>query len=418
MDKEQSASIGRRGLVATLVALGGAAVAKLISSERAEAGHNTNIAYDSQTVMHLDVTNTTAGSSRISSNISGTAAAVVLNNYPVGISRPDGMLGRTMYTTSNCAGVAGTCENTTGGIGVHGGAKSTTGTGVFGFAGSVVSSEPQPGGAGVYGVGPLVGVQGKSNASIGVKGIGAIGVLGGATDADPVGVRGSTRNNIGTIGVTAGNGWGLYGLSQSTGTGVVADSSLGNALVANASTPGTFAGLFGGDVMVQGNFTVAAGFAKSVAVQGRDGELHRMYCMESPEAYFEDFGHGKLDSNGTATVQLDPEFVNIVESKAYDVFLTEYAAGQNLYISNRDGDKFEVKSNAPGAVGEFGYRVVARRKDLKAGRLEKIAKPPIAAEIVRSKSLPKVPTGSDVFVGPPAADEPVGGVRWQRPRKR
>jgi hypothetical protein len=172
MDKEQSASIGRRGLVATLMALGGAAVAKLVSSERAEAGHNTNIAYDSQTVMHLDVTNTTAGSSRISSNISGTAAAVVLNNYPVGISRPDGMLGRTMYTTSNCAGVAGTCENATGGIGVHGGAKSTTGTGVFGFAGSVVSSEPQPGGAGVYGVGPLVGVQGKSNASIGVKGIG------------------------------------------------------------------------------------------------------------------------------------------------------------------------------------------------------------------------------------------------------
>lgn len=419
MDKEQSASIGRRGLVATLVALGGAAVAKLISPERAEAGHNTNIAYDSQTVMHLDVTNTTAGSSRISSNISGTAAAVVLNNYPVGISRPDGMLGRTMYTTSNCAGVAGTCENATGGIGVHGGAKSTTGTGVFGFAGSVVSSEPQPGGAGVYGVGPLVGVQGKSNASIGVKGIGGvIGVLGGATDADPVGVQGNTRNGWGAVGVTVAGGWAVYGLSQSTGVGLVAVSSLGNALVANASTPGTFAGLFGGDVMVQGNFTVAAGFAKSVAVQGRDGELHRMYCMESPEAYFEDFGHGKLDSNGTATVQLDPEFVNIVESKAYDVFLTEYAAGQNLYISNRDGDKFEVKSNAPGAVGEFGYRVVARRKDLKAGRLEKIAKPPIAAEIVRSKSLPKVPTGSDVFVGPPAADEPVGGVRWQRPRKR
>jgi hypothetical protein len=167
------------------------------------------------------------------------------------------------------------------------------------------------------------------------------------------------------------------------------------------------AGLFGGDVMVQGNFTVAPGFAKSGAVQGRDGELHRMYSMESPEAYFEDFGRGKLDSTGTATVQLDPEFVNIIES-TYDVFLTEYAAGQNLYVSSRDRDKFEVKSNAPGAAGEFGYRVVGRRKDLKAGRLEKIAKPPIAAEIVRSKSLPQVPTGSPVFFGPPAADEPVG----------
>jgi hypothetical protein len=417
MDKEQNASIGRRGLVATLAALGGAAVAKLLGSERAEAGHNTNIAYDSQTVMHLDVTNTTAGSSRISSNISGTAAAVFLNNYPVGISRPDGLLGRTMYTTSNCAGVAGTCENATGGIGVHGGAKSATGTGVFGVAGSVVSSEAQPGGAGVYGVGPLVGVQGKSNANIGVRGIGGIGVYGGAIDVDPVGVRGDTRDNIGTMGVTGGNGWGVYGHSQGTGTGVVADSVLGHGLVANATAPGMYAAIFAGDVSVQGDFIVAAGFSKSVAVQGRDGELHRMYCMESPEAYFEDFGHATLDSNGAATVQLDPEFVYVVESKAYDVFLTEYAAGQNLYVSNRDGDKFEVKSNAPGAVGEFGYRVVARRKDLKAGRFQKIAKPPVPAEIVRSKSVAKVSTGSNVFFGPPAADEPVRAERGRRPHK-
>jgi hypothetical protein len=218
MDKEQRASIGRRGLVATLVALGGAAVAKLMSPERAEAGHNTNIAYDSQTVMHLDVTNTTAGSSRISSNISGTAAAVFLNNYPVGISRPDGLLGRTAYTTSNCAGVAGTCENATGGIGVQGAAKSATGTGVFGFAGSVVPSEPQPGGAGVFGVGPLVGVQGKSNPGTGVRGIGVIGVLGGATNTDTVGVQGNTQNGIGTVGQTVANGWGVFG--QCTGGGV------------------------------------------------------------------------------------------------------------------------------------------------------------------------------------------------------
>jgi hypothetical protein len=220
-------------------------------------------------------------------------------------------------------------------------------------------------------------------------------VLGGATDVDSVGVQGNTRN-----------GFAVVGSAQGTGPAVLAVSSLGNAVVASASTPGTFAGLFTGDVLVQGNFTVASGFAKSAAVQGRDGELRRMYCTESPEAYFEDFGHGKLDSNGTATVQLDPEFVNLIEGKAYDVFLTEYAAGQNLYISNRDGDKFEVKSNAPGAAGEFGYRVVARRKDLKAGRWEKIAKPPSAAEI--AKSLPKVPTSREVFVGPPAADEPVG----------
>ena len=79
--------------------------------------------------MHVDVTNTTAGSTRISSDTSGTAAFVALNNYPVGISRPDGMLGRTSYTTSNAAGVAGTNESAAGGIGVMGAAKAADGDG-------------------------------------------------------------------------------------------------------------------------------------------------------------------------------------------------------------------------------------------------------------------------------------------------
>ena len=123
----------RRAVLAGAAALAGAGVAKLAGPDSAKAGHDTNVAYDSQTVMHVDVTNTTAGSTRVSTDISGTAAFVALNNYPVGISRPDGMLGRTMYTTSNCAGVAGTCENATGGLGVMGTAKSSTGTGVYGL---------------------------------------------------------------------------------------------------------------------------------------------------------------------------------------------------------------------------------------------------------------------------------------------
>ncbi len=132
--------LGRRGLMAGAAALLGAGIARLSGPKPVEAGHNTNIAYDSQTTMHLDVTNTTAGSTRISSNISGTAAAVVLNNYPVGISRPDGFLGRTMYTTSNCAGVAGASEAASNGIGVMGAAKATNGTGVYAYSGSVVPS--------------------------------------------------------------------------------------------------------------------------------------------------------------------------------------------------------------------------------------------------------------------------------------
>ncbi len=53
-------------LLAGGAALAGAAAAALAGAERADAGHNTDIAYDTQTVMHVDVTNTTAGSTRVS----------------------------------------------------------------------------------------------------------------------------------------------------------------------------------------------------------------------------------------------------------------------------------------------------------------------------------------------------------------
>lgn len=160
--------IERRGVLAAALSLVGAGIAWFVG--RANAGHDTNIAYDSQTTMHLDVTNTTSGSTRISSNISGTAAFVALNNYPVGISRPDGMLGRTSYTTSNCAGVAGSCEAGSGGIGVLGTSVASNGTGVFGYAGSSVPFNTPPPGSGVFGEGPTNGVVGKSSGGTAVMG--------------------------------------------------------------------------------------------------------------------------------------------------------------------------------------------------------------------------------------------------------
>src|SRR5262245_7205187 len=201
-------ALGRRGLVAALAAGGAAVWARFSSSERAEAGHDTNIAYDSQTTMHLDVTNTTAGSTRISSNISGTAAFVALNNYPVGISRPDGMLGRTTYSVSNCAGVAGASEAASGGIGVLGSSFSSSGTGVFGHSGSSVPFVPPPAGTGVFGEGPTSGVAGKS--------LNGTAVMGNAVNGD--GVWGITNGNqriaVGANGTGQAYGLAAYSANQ------------------------------------------------------------------------------------------------------------------------------------------------------------------------------------------------------------
>ena len=69
-----------------------------------------------------------------------------------------------------------------------------------------------------------------------------------------------------------------------------------------------------------GNFTVSGG-AKNAAVPMPDGTEAVLYCQESPEPYFEDFGRARL-VNGVAHVQLEPEFASIVKRDDYMVFLT------------------------------------------------------------------------------------------------
>jgi hypothetical protein len=373
-------SWGRRGVFAGAAALMAAAVGKLATPERAEAGHNTNIAYDSQTVMHVDVTNTTAGSSRISSNISGTAAFVALNNYPVGISRPDGMLGRTMYTTSNCAGVAGTCENATGGLGVMGAAKSSTGTGVYGFAGSVVPSTVAPTGTGVYGAGPTQGVYGTSPGGTGIGVVGQtssnIGVTGVATGAG-TGVYGSSGSFVGAYG-TSGPGIGIFG-TTATGIGVYGHTSAGG-----------FAGYFEGTTTVIGTFTVMGG-AKSAGIRFPDGSIRRLYCQESPEPWFEDFGRGTVEGGKATEIALDPDFVATIKDD-YDVFLTPYGDSKGLFVSKKETGRFAVQEQQGGTTKlAFSYRVVARRRDEVGKRLEKITLPTTQLKEIKPPTLPPVP---------------------------
>ena len=248
--------IQRKALLAGGAAAAAAAVVGLAKTDRADAGHSTDIAYDTQTVMHVDVTNTTAGSTRVSSNISGTAAFVALNNYTVGISRPDGMLGRTAYTTSNCAGVAGSCEALSGGLGVLGTSRAEDGTGVYGYAGSVVPATLSPDGTGVYGSGlnyglyalargaTGVGVRGESGTGIGVQGNSTSGAAIDGTSGSGSGVVGKS---------TAASG--MHGTSAA-GTGVRGETTSGVGVLGTADAAG-IAGRFVGRTVVEG--ALAAG---------------------------------------------------------------------------------------------------------------------------------------------------------------
>jgi hypothetical protein len=278
----------------------------------------------------------------------------------------------------------------TGGGGVFG--QSSSGTGIQGVSTT---------GVGIFGSGKTIGVFGGTDtgfAAVDGASTSGYGVYG--TNVSPAGgkaaVQGfNTGGGSGVVGFSSGpgstgvgggsdTGTGFYGVASSTGTGVVATSVSGTAFYAVAQTTGQFAGVLKGKVQVQGDFTVVGG-VKSAAVRGADGSLRRLYCLEGPESWFEDFGSGQL-SNGFATVQLEPGFAGVVKTDTYHVFLTPQGESKGwLYVSGKSPAGFTVHEAGGGASNiAFDYRIVAKRRDIAGARLEPVEK-------TLNIELPKLP---------------------------
>ena len=335
---------------------------------------------------------------------SGAAGVVGLNTATAGATF--GVSGQVSSTGNNARGVTGYAIGSTGRTyGVHGRTDSSTdnASGVKGeaSAGTTVgvwgeNASTSPNATGVlglttYGSGASVAVWGRSQ-SVSEA---AVGVYGQLTESDASGtaVRGDSPRGYGVRGDSS-SGIALYGLSGS-GTGAWGQSTIGYGVVGQSTSgigvsavssatdlPAVYgqnngtgpAGQFIGDVTVQGNFTVIGG-AKSAAVPLPDGSHARVYCQESPEPWFEDFGEAQL-ANGRAVVDLDPKFDAVIKGDDYQIFLTAYADLGTLYIEDRRPHRFVVRSDKGAtAAGAFGYRVVGRRRDLAPGRLKKVGVP-------------------------------------------
>ncbi len=129
----------------------------------------------------------------------------------------------------------------------------------------------------------------------------------------------------------------------------------------------SWAGYFAGDVHIAGNLSVA-GPMKAAAVAFPDGTQRVLLCMESPEAWFEDFGTGRL-KRGRAAVKLDADFAKVIKRGDYHVFLTPRGDCRGLYVRSQGGVSFEVRELAGGtSSAAFSYRIVGRRKDIKGHR--------------------------------------------------
>jgi hypothetical protein len=268
--------------------------------------------------------------------------------------------------------------NTNTGVGVRGDSgqgpgvigSSVTNNGVFGLTGGagngVVGQSAS--GNGVLGQATAGGngVQGLTTSGVGLFGSAGAGTGVFGTSASGAGVAGSSANNNAVFGDATAAGNGLFGRTVN-----------GNGLVAQATGGGNAASFFG-NVIVNGNFTVAPGFAKSGSIVFTDGSVRRLYATEAPESWFEDYGEARL-VNGRASVPIPPDFAQAVKTSApYHVFAMPHSEEiEALAVTVRAPDRFEVRANGKGVVeGSFSYRIVAKRKDVPGPRFERVALPP------------------------------------------
>jgi hypothetical protein len=115
---------------------------------------------------------------------------------------------------------------------------------------------------------------------------------------------------------------------------------------------------------------------KSAVVPANDGSMVKLFAVESPQVWFDDYGSGRLTA-GAAAISLDAGFAQTVNTAVeYHVFLTPKGDCKGLYVTNETITGFEVKELGGGASSvAFDYRVVALRKGYEDVRLPVTAVP-------------------------------------------
>ncbi len=304
----------------------------------------------------------------------GTGVVGWSNNNPGvgGISTSsDGVQGASV----NGAGVRGAAP-TTGTVGIATGSGTTYG--VYGKADSLS-------GKGVYGEGGFFGVQGRGMDPTGTS----YGVFGQTESTSSASYGGYFRND---------NNVGLYAAGEDSGSRIAGDIRLAGAwgvIAADDNSDSSLSLLSNDDVFVYldnndddanscfsifdpDDSTIVpiweichSGTAASI-VDTEEYGAQKLYAMESPDVWVEDFGSGAL-VNGVATVSIDPIFAETVDLDEYHVFLTPLGDCKGLYVAAKTSISFEVRELGGGASNvSFDYRIVAHRLGYEDVRLEEV----------------------------------------------
>ena len=291
-----------------------------------------------------------------------------------------GVAGTTFSSSASHAGVRG--EANLGGVGVVGQSPSGSGIGVRGL-GSSQAVRGDGGSFGVVGRGTATGVDGRGvgAGTFGVVGVGGVaGVQGGTGTTGGIGV-------IGVSGPTFVSGGLIFTPWAGRFDGPVRVRTAGGAA---------------GNLFVDGNLFVAG--TKSALIAHPDGSHRAMYTVEAPDSWFEDVGRAQL-RDGVARVEIDPDFAAVSGlGDDYHVFLTPEGPSNGLYVTDRSPTGFEVREQGDGTSEiSFSYRIMTKRADVRAGRLERLERPTDAGERAAAEPA-EWPTGPS----PASPEEPEG----------
>ncbi len=202
-----------------------------------------------------------------------------------------------------------------------------------GYTGVEGRSVSGNGGTGVYGNGGQSGVAGSNYL---VTSSDKFGVKGHSIDG-----TGASYGVYGYAGSTQGTLYGVYGkaATNAPGYGVYFSGGLGGT--------GT----------------------KNAIVKTEDGPK-LVYCQESPESWFEDFG-SSIIKNGKARVSVAEDFhqtVTISSKHPYKVFITPNARIGDWWVEKEDNYFILYAPEAEDGAA-FDYRLVAKRKGFEDQRL-------------------------------------------------
>lgn len=128
---------------------------------------------------------------------------------------------------------------------------------------------------------------------------------------------------------------------------------------------------FSGDLTVSGSKNAIVPTSKGMAA---------INAYETAEYYFGDIGKAKTDENGQVIIQLDPLFLETVNTSIpYHVFISSYG-NATVWAEQMDKNSFLVKSSKPNI--KFSWEIKAKRLGYENNRL-KIAQKGIPKKLVK-----------------------------------